>query len=261
MKLSCLILTKNNGKTLDYAMRSIAKYADEIVLLDSGSEDDTLDIARRYTDRICYHEFDGNFGNQKNYGMQQCKGEWIFILDADELVGRNFYRCLNYLKSPYRSISLPRCHLIDIEKEKQLVTPTHYYDWQTRFIRNDGFAFYAGNPVHHALQNYKRRLHCCEANIFHLDFLVNNYEKRKKKVEYYDGIANAGFPTMYLPEKFPYYTMSVMELPEEDILQDLKACCDFNKYDLHESKMVEVREKLKWNLRQMVTMLRGKISV
>ena len=48
MKLSCLILTKNNAKTLEYALRSIYKYVDEIVLLDSGSDDDTLKIARRY---------------------------------------------------------------------------------------------------------------------------------------------------------------------------------------------------------------------
>ena len=71
MSLSCLILTKNNEKTLEYALRSIKKYADEIVLLDSGSDDNTLDIAHRYTNKILYRKFEGNFGEQKNYGMKQ----------------------------------------------------------------------------------------------------------------------------------------------------------------------------------------------
>lgn len=261
MRLSCLILTKNNGKTLDYAMRSIFPYANEIVLLDSGSDDNTLDIAKKYTNKILYHEFDGNFGNQKNYGMKYCTGDWIFILDADELVGKNFYRCFYYLNSSYRSIALPRCHIIDIQSEKQLITPTHYYDWQTRFIRNDGKAFYAGNPVHHALQGNKPRLHCCEANIFHLDFLINDYKARKKKVEYYDSIADAGFPTMYLPENYPYHTISLMELPEDNILRDLKANLAFNRYELNDSVLITSREKVKWILRQFVSRVRGTVGV
>ena len=261
MKLSCLILTKNNGKTLEYALMSICKYVDEIVLLDSGSDDNTLDIARKYTDNIFFHEFDGNFGEQKNYGMSKCRGEWIFILDADELVGENFHKCLKYLKSPYRSVALPRCHIIDIGKQRQLITKTHYYDWQTRFIRNDKKAYYSGNPVHHALKNYRRRIHCCEANIFHLDFLVNDYEKRKKKVEYYNRVANAGFPKMYLPEEYPYYTISMMELPEPMVLDKLKHDERFNKYPLNDNKFISARELCKWMVRKYITRIRCCLAI
>lgn len=262
MKLSCLILTKNNAKTLEYALRSIYKYVDEIVLLDSGSDDDTLKVARRYTDKIFFKAFEGDFGKQKNYGIRQCKGEWIFILDSDELVGQNFYRCLKYLHEPYRSIALPRCHIVDIKKIKQLITPTHYYDWQTRFIRNDGNTFYGDKRVHEVLQGNKPRLHCCEANIFHLDFLVNDYDKRKQKSAYYDGIImGAGFPTMYLPEDYSYYTMSMLELPEKDILQDLQKEKGFYAYELHESRWIKIREYLKWKVRQMLTRFRNHFMI
>ena len=262
MKLSCLILTKNNAKTLEYALRSIHKYADEIVLLDSGSADDTLQIARRYTDKIFFREFDGDFGRQKNYGIQQCKGEWIFILDSDELVGQNFYRCLAYLHEPYRSIALPRCHIIDVQGMKQLITPTHYYDWQTRFILNDGKAYYGNKRVHEALQGNTPRLHCCEAHIFHLDFLVNGYDKRKQKSAYYDGIAaGAGFPTMYLPEDYPYHTMTMLELPEKGILQELQHEKGFCAYEWHESRLIYIRESCKWHLRQMLTRARNYLRI
>jgi len=261
MKLSCLILTKNNGQTIEYALQSIAPYADEIILLDSGSEDNTLEITRKYTDKILFREFDGNFDEQKNYGMKQCQGDWIFILDADELVGENFGRCFQYLHEPYRSIALPRCQIIDIQLQKQLISYTHYYDWQTRFIRNDGTIYYAGNPVHHALQNNKKRLHCCEANIFHLDFLIHDYVARKKKVDYYNGIANAGFPKMYLFEDYPYHTMSMQELPAAELLGKLKVDKSFNRYPLKDSAAIDVREWFKWNLRRAGTVIRNAVGV
>lgn len=264
MKLSCLILTKNNGKTLEYALRSICSYVDEIVLLDSGSDDNTLEIGQKYTKKIFYREFSGSYSKQRNYGIKQCNGDWIFLLDSDELVGENFHRCLKYLKKPYKSIAIPRCHIIDIKNEKQLITPTHYYDWQTRFIYNDGATqYYEGKPVHETLINNKPRLHCCEANIFHLDFLINDYEKRKNKSDYYAKIGNGGFPQMYLPEDFHYYTMSLMELPEENILHDLKEDTSLSsiKYELNNSNWISFRELLKWDLRQSITRLRGTFSV
>lgn len=261
MKLSCLILTKNNGNTLRYAMESVKSYVDEIVLLDSGSDDETIEIAKEFDAKIYYHEFNGNFGEQRNYGMSLCHGDWIFMLDADELVGVNFHRVLKYLKKPYRSIALPRSQVFDIHKEKQIITPTHYYDWQTRLVRNDGKAFYAGVSIHETIQNAKRRLHCCEANIIHLNYLINDYEMRKKKVDYYNSISNEGFPRMFLPENYPYNTITMMEMPEERILQQLKERSDFCCYELRESMLVTIREHIKWDLRQIVTRIRGVLSV
>lgn len=261
MKLSCLILTKNNGNTLRYAMESIKSYVDEIVLLDSGSDDETLEIAKEFDAKIYYHEFNGNFGEQRNYGMSLCHGDWIFMLDADELVGVNFHRVLRYLKEPYRSIALPRSQVFDIHSHKQIITYTHYYDWQTRLIRNDGQAYYKGDSTHETIQNAKPRLHCCEANIIHLQFLVNNYEMRKKKVDYYNSISNEGFPTMFLPEDYTYNTMTMMELPEKKILDALKEDLLMYKYELRDKLWITIREHIKWNLRQLVTQIRGLLSI
>ena len=88
--LSVLILTKNNQRSINYALMSVQPYADEIIVLDSGSQDKTLEIANRYTDKIYFREFEGHFGQQKNYGLSKCTGKWIFILDSDEFIGENF---------------------------------------------------------------------------------------------------------------------------------------------------------------------------
>ena len=56
--LSVLILTKNNQRSINYALMSVQPYADETIVLDSGSQDKTLEIANRYTDKIYFREFE-----------------------------------------------------------------------------------------------------------------------------------------------------------------------------------------------------------
>ncbi len=66
-------------------MAAVAGWADEIVVVDSGSTDETLSIANEYSCKIIYRKFDG-FGTQKYFAVEQAKNDWIFIVDADEVV-------------------------------------------------------------------------------------------------------------------------------------------------------------------------------
>ena len=171
--LSVLILTKNNQRSINYALMSVQPYADEIIVLDSGSQDKTLEIANRYTDKIYFREFEGHFGQQKNYGLSKCTGKWIFILDSDEFIGENFATTLKYLHSGFKCITMPRYHICSISQWSHFVTKAHYYDWQKRLIKNYSNIFYGNNKVHENLQNYSPRLHCAAGHIFHLDFFTS----------------------------------------------------------------------------------------
>lgn len=81
-KLSVYIPVLNEADKIEGALKSIA-WADEIVIIDTGCTDATIDIARRYTDRIVPYVFDG-FGRLRNFGIDQCSHEWILSIDADE---------------------------------------------------------------------------------------------------------------------------------------------------------------------------------
>jgi glycosyltransferase involved in cell wall biosynthesis len=83
-KLSVFITTYNNDKTLGACLESV-KWADDIVLLDSYSSDDTLEIARRYGCRIFQHEFLG-YGRQKQLALDKTEHPWALLLDADEML-------------------------------------------------------------------------------------------------------------------------------------------------------------------------------
>lgn len=198
--LSVLILTKNNQRSINYALMSVQPYADEIIVLDSGSQDKTLEIANRYTDKIYFREFEGHFGQQKNYGLSKCTGRWIFILDSDEFIGENFATTLKYLHSGFKCITMPRYHICSISQWSHFVTKAHYYDWQKRLIKNDSNIFYGNNKVHENLQNYSPRLHCAAGHIFHLDFLLHDYTARAKKSAFYDHLAGGAIPN-YIYQK------------------------------------------------------------
>ena len=198
--LSVLILTKNNQRSINYALMSVQPYADEIIVLDSGSQDKTLVIANRYTDKIYFREFEGHFGQQKNYGLSKCTGKWIFILDSDEFIGENFATTLKYLHSGFKCITMPRYHICSISQWSHFVTKAHYYDWQKRLIKNDSNIFYGNNKVHENLQNYSPRLHCAAGHIFHLDFLLHDYTARSKKSAFYDHLAGGAIPN-YIYQK------------------------------------------------------------
>ena len=83
-KLSVTVITKNEAADIGDALASAA-WADEIVVVDSASTDDTVAIARRYTDRVVVREWPG-YVEQKNYAASIASHDWIFSLDADERI-------------------------------------------------------------------------------------------------------------------------------------------------------------------------------
>ncbi|MBD3379242.1 MAG: glycosyltransferase [Candidatus Omnitrophica bacterium] len=85
--ISILIMTKNEEKNIRQCLESV-KWADEIFIVDSQSEDRTLDIAGEYTDKIYQFEWNGKFPKKKNWSIKNMSfsHEWVLMLDADEIV-------------------------------------------------------------------------------------------------------------------------------------------------------------------------------
>lgn len=83
--LSVAIITKNEEANIRRTLESV-KWADEIVVVDSGSTDRTCDIAREFGAKVFVEEWKG-FAKQKNSAIDKCTSDWILSLDADEEVG------------------------------------------------------------------------------------------------------------------------------------------------------------------------------
>lgn len=82
--LSVIVITKNEAQHIDRCLASVA-WADEIIVFDSGSDDDTVTICRQFTEQVFISDWPG-FGPQKQRALDQAHGDWILSIDADEEV-------------------------------------------------------------------------------------------------------------------------------------------------------------------------------
>ena len=82
--LSVVIITKNEEKFIGDAIQS-AKFANEVLILDSNSSDKTCEIALKMGARVEQHDWLG-FGKQKNLAVKLAVNDWVFVLDSDERI-------------------------------------------------------------------------------------------------------------------------------------------------------------------------------
>ncbi len=82
MSLSVIIITRDESATIRRCLQSVA-WADEIVVVDSGSSDATASICREFTDQVHVTDWPG-FGPQKNRALGHARGDWVLSIDADE---------------------------------------------------------------------------------------------------------------------------------------------------------------------------------
>ena len=82
--ITAIIPTKNEAHNIIEAIKSV-DFADEIMIVDSFSTDNTLDLAKPLVHKIIQREYE-NSASQKNWAIPQAKHQWIFLLDADERV-------------------------------------------------------------------------------------------------------------------------------------------------------------------------------
>lgn len=86
LPLSVFIITKDEADRVHLPIESVKGLADEIIVIDSGSTDGTMEVAERLgADKVLFHEWPG-FGPQKRYGEELCKHDWLLNLDADEAI-------------------------------------------------------------------------------------------------------------------------------------------------------------------------------
>ena len=80
---ACLII-KNEEELLPGCLESIRDWVDEIIVVDTGSSDKTVEIAKSYGARVYHHEWEGDFSKARNQSISYATKEWILIIDADE---------------------------------------------------------------------------------------------------------------------------------------------------------------------------------
>jgi len=149
MKISVVVITFNEEKRLMPALKSVEGVADEIIVVDSYSTDDTLKLARRFTDKV-YRRRWTNYADQKNYANGKASHPWILSLDADERLSPRLREEIQALKegeATAAAFSMPRltCYL-----GRWIRHSGWYPDRKVRLFRRDR-ARWEGPYVHEKL--------------------------------------------------------------------------------------------------------------
>lgn len=131
--LSVVLITLNAGKQLSACLASVASLAAEIVIVDSGSTDDTQAIAAQFGARIIQQNWLG-FGPQKQFAVEQASHNWVLCLDADEQLSEILRSNIEALLSEpvaFPAYRFPRCNRF---MGRYLKHGEGYPDWSLRLF-------------------------------------------------------------------------------------------------------------------------------
>jgi (heptosyl)LPS beta-1,4-glucosyltransferase len=145
MGISVVINTKNAAETLPLTLGSVKGWADEIVIVDMKSRDDTLKIAKKYTKNIFEFKDTGFVEPARNFAISKAKQEWVFVLDADEEVSSELKDLIKQvtdgaavLTRPADAYWIPRKNIIF---GKGMEKSGFWPDFQLRLFKKDEVAW------------------------------------------------------------------------------------------------------------------------
>lgn len=143
-KVSCCLITKNEEDNLSRCLKSVVNLVDEIVLVDTGSTDDTIRIASKFMDTV--HQLDweesdglGNFARARNHGIDLATGDYIFYIDADEelMDGKHMFKFIG--NGFYDAIVVDQMQVCSRDRIGPLsIIPDENHP---RLFKNDGIRF------------------------------------------------------------------------------------------------------------------------
>ncbi|MEA2062651.1 MAG: glycosyltransferase [Gemmatimonadota bacterium] len=94
-RISLCMIARNEAHCIGRALENVGDHVDEIILVDTGSTDDTVAIAESYGARVYHHPWTDDFSESRNHSLDHATGDWILVLDPDEAIN---YLDLVYLK-------------------------------------------------------------------------------------------------------------------------------------------------------------------
>lgn len=166
--LSVVLIVKDEAQNLAACLDTV-RWADEIVVLDSGSSDDTVTIAQQYTRQVFTESDWQGYGLQRQRAQQYATGEWILMLDADERVTptlRESVQCVLHEDRRDRVYALPRLSWCF---GRYIRNGGWYPDYVTRLYPRDR-AHYGEQRVHEKLSHVGLQVERLEGDLLHYTY-------------------------------------------------------------------------------------------
>jgi len=256
------MIVKNEEQHLATCLESIKDLVDEIVIVDTGSTDKTIEIAKRYTDKIYNFTWCNDFGAARNEALKHCTGDWILRLDADEVLDRKYQYTL--------------CDLTNNDVSDVVIFPIHNYtdaahaqyklSKTVRLFKNLPCITFKGR-VHEEIDDSvlanKLRVGSTHTPIFHYGYLKTK-EVVEEKFEMYKAIAekeieedpNNFKPYFSLAAHYAHYKMF------DEAIANYKKSIEFNdkQYMVHHDLAMAIYERMMQSNQSILQEVKGHLE-
>lgn len=184
MKISACVIVKNEEKNITQWLNNMRQIADEIIVVDTGSTDNTLNILENANITPYHFTWCNDFAAAKNYAIQQATGDWIVFLDADEYFDASSVQRFRTEMTRYnanKKIGAIMCQLVNVDTDnRNKIIDTMI---QVRIFRNSKDIYYK-NPVHEQLVTKPGKYimqKCFDLQIIHTGYSASILRKKAER--------------------------------------------------------------------------------
>ncbi|MDU2063419.1 MAG: glycosyltransferase family 2 protein [Sporomusaceae bacterium] len=253
LKLSINMMVKNEERNLERCLNSLQELRrlvpSELIIVDTGSTDNTVDIAKKYTDQVYFHPWENDFSAMRNTTIGYAKGEWILIMDADEEL-TEVQPIVNFLNSPDRkrfgAVAIDGKNFTDSNDQNSfsMMMTLHLF-------KNDGYFHYEG-AVHNQ-PVFKGEAYYLPVTLHHYGYLADDPVLMERKFQRTSGILKSELEKD--PENMYYwYQLSVSYGMHNDIALAVDAI--EKAYRLYKKQKTELSMYIYTHMAMMYQMAR-----
>jgi glycosyltransferase involved in cell wall biosynthesis len=220
--ISLCMIVKDEQSCLARCLASARPVVHEIVIVDTGSSDRTVDIAIAFGAKVSPFPWNGNFSDARNYGLEQAKGAWILVLDADEVISLQDHTALLAATSAVEKSSafsvVTRNYTTMVQAQGWTANDGSYPEeeradgwrpsWKVRLFSNDARFRFRGD-VHEMVEASLRE---AGVNIQHASFVVHHYGELDQD------------PVKLIDKKQRYFEIGMQKLDQHP--DDMAAICE-----------------------------------
>lgn len=178
--ITCCMIVKDEEKNIERSLNSIKKLCSQIVIVDTGSIDKTINLASKFNPDIYFHKWNNNFAEARNYSLNYAINDWILVIDADEEI-ENFDFDRNILNN--QNIGGLTCTIKNNIDKDGKTESKHTY---TRLFRNHKNIKYVGKiheQIRESIEN--QNLEIVDSNIVirHYGYIETTINKKLRNKE------------------------------------------------------------------------------
>ncbi|MGN4669562.1 glycosyltransferase [Bacillus cereus group sp. MYBK234-1] len=180
--ISLCMIVKDEEHCIEECLKHVCDLVDEIIIVDLGSSDNTINICKKYTKNVYCKTWDNHFAEARNFGIEKATKDWIFYLDADEVIEKIKPTSLKILlkKTQATIINLP---ILNYVGENLADYNQIFFSYQTRIFKN-GIGIKFQNRLHETLcvpcEILESDIETFKINIHHFGYLKQVVKLKKK---------------------------------------------------------------------------------